>query len=99
MTLMGAFGFSETEVRAHSPAWMNMQLEAIARKRKLALADEAIVIAQAAAAGMGSYEDAASDLKQLIEELRAEDESTPWIFDPNAQTDMDAVRASGLLKN
>ena len=98
---MRGYGFSAAEVRAHSPSWAQAQVDVLTHKRRLELADLAVVTAQAAAAGMGSYASAGEDLQNLVEELRAEaGESTDdWITNPNARTDMEAVRASGLLKN
>ena len=97
---MGTYGYSEAEVRAHSPAWVQAQLEMQARRRRLELADLAIVTTQATAAGLGSYETAGEDLTQLVEQLRADvDESTAWILNPDAKTDLEELRASGRLTN
>jgi hypothetical protein len=101
VTLMGAYGFGEAEVRAHSPVWANTQLSAILRRHRHELADLALVHTQATAAGMGSYESAGDELLELIEHLRADvdESSTAWITNPDAKTDLQALRESGRLTN
>lgn len=92
---MRSIGFSEQEVRRHSPEWAQAQWDARDRRRRTELADQAAVIAQATAAGYGSYEGAADDLRQMVEVLTADpegDESLAWLTDPNAKTDLNAFR-------
>lgn len=100
MTQLRAWGYAEAELRRHSPAWMNGQLRELANRRRIELADSAMMTSMAVAAAFD--EDAHEALVNVTIEMLAvagdeaaqDSSSDAWLLNPDAKTDIDAFHAA-----
>ncbi len=101
MAVLAARGLSEAEVRRHTPEWLETVIAETGRRERQ---DAYGRLLMAALTSYGPHSQQAGEaLQELLDALRqdleegAAGEPVDHLLNPNAQTDWQALRGSGLL--